>query len=787
MVLAWILQSLFPALLPPANGNGDDNDEYYAIMGLPKYSTPEKVRAAYKKLSLQLHPDKQQQRNGMEIAIAAARYEKVQEANHVLKDENKRRLYHEMRCNIQRYQFIEQGHLFHPGLVHHNLLQASYADKTRLLLFALFIMVGILLQPILIAIKLNRLDHNNDDDENDDSSFGSWLAILTPLWILLLCHWLVQLFVVVVVETSLCNVVSVLESAVWIVATMLFAYQLDDEDDEKSNDNDDNDHRGDNWIKVAAAVFVAIFLRLLHHVATLREIRNTQHKMVTVEYLHQVVKPAMAAERERQKSNNDDDKNNADDGEAGANDNDEEEEDDSANYIIVQPDDAKVLTVLGMLERPPDREELESLRVQTSIEYREAEQAADAVRRALVTWIVIYVPFAILVTLQLTNVIDTSWWIIFIPLWIRIAIRIAGNVFLCCCLVPPGTFPEDDDTKGAMGETAADNDGAAASPPDEPPTARYFSHPEAEMSAFGDWGSENLTSERINQVRRDEMGIDVVSAAETKQATNEPDGDIEQQQGAGGTEVQQQQQPVAPDANAKSEETASSSGTAATATANGSSSVERKNADHAEKGDAEEHDEEFGPSSSDDLEHLEEEYLQAKVQSCALSCTSCLELIVLCTIVGWLQTPGAYNAFWILFPIFCIAAIILAVVCCCIYARELPDIDVSGGTTRNNGGESEHDASAAAAAVATNKGDEENQQQQQPPPAEPIQAAAVGAGDGDQQQPQRSGAAPGTLTAGVVAEEGVVRPVNDSNNQETGDADNQKDPTNSYSEMDDLD
>ena len=61
-----LLQTLCPALLPPPSASSSEadaeDDEYYAILGLPKYASAAEIRAAYKKKSLQLHPDKVQQR-----------------------------------------------------------------------------------------------------------------------------------------------------------------------------------------------------------------------------------------------------------------------------------------------------------------------------------------------------------------------------------------------------------------------------------------------------------------------------------------------------------------------------------------------------------------------------------------------------------------------------------------------------------------------------------------------------------------------------------------------------
>ena len=65
-----------PALLTPTD---PDDRDYYDILGISRDSSNEAIRKAYKKKSLQLHPDKVQQRGGNQDE-ARAEYEQVQEA-----------------------------------------------------------------------------------------------------------------------------------------------------------------------------------------------------------------------------------------------------------------------------------------------------------------------------------------------------------------------------------------------------------------------------------------------------------------------------------------------------------------------------------------------------------------------------------------------------------------------------------------------------------------------------------------------------------------------------------
>jgi DnaJ domain len=736
-MLAWLLQSLFPALLPPADGSNnkdDQNDngssyEYYATLGLPKYSSVEKVRTAYKKLSLRLHPDKQPG------PIAAALYEKVQEANNVLKDDTKRKLYHELKCSVARYEFLERGHLFHPSLIHENLLRASWFDKTRLLLLTLFLIGLLLLQPILVAVKVN---HTSSSSSSSFLHNAHWMSIGIPLFLLQTIHSLVQWVVVYYDIRNTSNVLSALESSAWLAATLLLSYQFQ------------YDRRWSSsslpWGYISIPFFVAIGLRLLSYGSTLRDIRTAQNSMVTEEYLRQVIRPNRN-ENGNNNSNNNSNNNTKEDGEDN-NDNEDDDDDDDDEYIIVQPDDQVVVVTLGLLERPPDREELEMLRVQTSDEYREAQAAVDGVHRLLVTWMLTYLPFAILCTLQLTKIIDTNWWIIFIPLWLRLFIKLTGNFFLCCCLVSPADLILHEQTTMEAAAHHHQNVNGGTASPSEPPTGRYFANPESEMSAFADWGgADTLTSERIDQVRQDKMGI--VAVPEEK--------DIDEAATVGGQELGTGLvQPTATGEPASS----SSSGTAGT-TAASTNGLGRPTAGAQHGGG--DGEEEYVPSPPPHghtmEESIDEEYLQARMQACTLFCTAGLELIVLCLMVGLVQTPGAYNALWVLFPFFFIAAIILIVAGCCIYARELPAVVPDGGMA------------TAAAMRDNNEGnnvdddDEEKQQQNQ-------QSVVVAKGGEEEQRHQSSEATAATAQKTVASQEAN---------------DDKKDLTSHRSEMDDLD
>ncbi|WOH14302.1 hypothetical protein DCAR_0933821 [Daucus carota subsp. sativus] len=74
-------------------GEGGSGDAcYYSVLGIRKDASFSDVRAAYRKLAMQWHPDRCE-KNGLSAVEAKERFQKIQEAYSVLSDETKRAMY----------------------------------------------------------------------------------------------------------------------------------------------------------------------------------------------------------------------------------------------------------------------------------------------------------------------------------------------------------------------------------------------------------------------------------------------------------------------------------------------------------------------------------------------------------------------------------------------------------------------------------------------------------------------------------------------------------------------
>jgi curved DNA-binding protein len=78
--------------------------DYYAALGVPRNASQAEIKKAFRKLARQHHPDVNKG-----DAAAERRFKEVSEANEVLSDPEKRKLYDQLGANWQAYQQAGSG------------------------------------------------------------------------------------------------------------------------------------------------------------------------------------------------------------------------------------------------------------------------------------------------------------------------------------------------------------------------------------------------------------------------------------------------------------------------------------------------------------------------------------------------------------------------------------------------------------------------------------------------------------------------------------------------------
>jgi DnaJ domain/Transmembrane Fragile-X-F protein len=154
-----------------SDDDGDDSKNYYKILEVDRDASPEELKRGYKKLSLQLHPDKLAQRGVTVTAEHQHRFQAMKEAYEVLSDPHKRETYDTV--GLRGMRWMEEPLAMDPQELATNFAKSSVLDRSKI--FAIFVglAISIFLQPTLVCLHV-------------DGAFGddaSWMATLTPLWL----------------------------------------------------------------------------------------------------------------------------------------------------------------------------------------------------------------------------------------------------------------------------------------------------------------------------------------------------------------------------------------------------------------------------------------------------------------------------------------------------------------------------------------------------------------------------------------------------------------------------
>eukprot|EP00536_Pseudo-nitzschia_multiseries_P006822 jgi/Psemu1/324498/estExt_fgenesh1_pg.C_1500011 len=379
------------ALLPP-----HDNVElgFYEVLNVDNDATNEELKKAYRKLSLKLHPDKIAQRGGDSTLQeeSAAEYEKIQEAYSVLINEKKRLKYDALETPA-RYRFVEKGAFANPQSVYENLTSASTNDKSRLvgLYFAAILLV--LLQPILVAAKINQTLSGQGPLAD-----SSWLAILVPYWIFGALQIIVTFGAAIHVPAGdripIC--LAGLEYFFWYIGVIFLSLKWDGTWDDSVL-----------YRQALAPVFIAMLVKWFRPLMVLYTIRKDVNRMVTSDYIENEFLKGRSMDELPE----------------------EEQTELKEAFVVVSVDPE-----FEPYKADSSAEELEEEKVESSPEYRTAMDMYDDAFFGLARSVVFGGIFIILLTLKLDDRLGDggNWWAVFSPIWIERGSRLVFNFYKCC-------------------------------------------------------------------------------------------------------------------------------------------------------------------------------------------------------------------------------------------------------------------------------------------------------------------------------------------------------------------
>lgn len=152
-------------------GDRSEEESFYDLLGVDKDASLEEIKRAYKRRSLDLHPDKLAQKGKVVTEDDQARFTRMKEAYEMLSDKHKRETYDAI--GEKGMKWIEEPFSVDPREMANNFATSSTLDRSKIFAIFLTIAVAIFILPVLVCLQI-------------DGTFGensSWAVIATPLWI----------------------------------------------------------------------------------------------------------------------------------------------------------------------------------------------------------------------------------------------------------------------------------------------------------------------------------------------------------------------------------------------------------------------------------------------------------------------------------------------------------------------------------------------------------------------------------------------------------------------------
>jgi len=354
------------AFLPTGRNPREEEDNHYARLGVEIDATFEEVRRAYKRRSLDVHPDKIAQRGGGSGGNEEE-FQRLKEAYEVLVDPRKRDLYDALGTETMFY--LMEPSQVDAMSIFKNFQGSSVCARTKIFSYVVLLTTFLMLLPVLVCFKVDRIFLDKLD----------WIYLMTPLWIM---DGLSLAYLFFRISASFkrkserfSKLLDCFKMLCLIFQQVVLALQWD---------------YGFGWLYsvVLIPTYAYLCIWLCQSLESIYRFKGRLSKMVTLSYL----KDELGKEY---------------------GDLSEEEKDElNKKYIIVHP--AMAESDLEEYSWLPYEEQ-----VKKSPEYTKAKAQLKTAYRCL--WmILVFVCLAVLLVFRLDGVfsIDWNWWIIFTPVWV---------------------------------------------------------------------------------------------------------------------------------------------------------------------------------------------------------------------------------------------------------------------------------------------------------------------------------------------------------------------------------
>ncbi|GMH48192.1 hypothetical protein TrVE_jg11653 [Triparma verrucosa] len=143
--------------------------DFYEVLSVPKNASADQLKKSYKKLSLQMHPDKLAQRGETMTDEHRAKFLRMKEAYDTLLDPRSRAMYDAL--GEKGYNWYKDPQSIDREELLKNFCESSIMDRLKIFSIFLFIAAALLTPLILFCVR------------TDETISSSYTAILSPLWL----------------------------------------------------------------------------------------------------------------------------------------------------------------------------------------------------------------------------------------------------------------------------------------------------------------------------------------------------------------------------------------------------------------------------------------------------------------------------------------------------------------------------------------------------------------------------------------------------------------------------